>query len=98
MDIKALEADAKAMLDKAIAGLKAVQGFESVKHLEDAFPAAKHLAERLLSAVPIISELEEVADVLAAGYAFAQAIGLKPMDANDIAKADEKFHPGYSAD
>ena len=96
--IQQYEAAAKAFLDKAVAGLKALQGFETVQHVEDAFPAAKHLAERLLAAVPIVGEVENIADALTAAYAFAQLFGIKPEDANQMAADDAKFHPGMSAD
>ena len=87
--VKQFEADGKAFIDKAISGLKTLQGFESVQHIEDAFPAAKHLAERLLGAIPVIGQVEAIADAMVAAYAFAEAIGLKGMDANEMASHED---------
>ena len=83
--LKQYEEDGKAFFDKIIAGIKFVQANETAQLVEGAIPEVKALFERLAGFVPLVGEVEGIADTLVAVYTFAEAFGIKGMDANEMA-------------
>lgn len=98
MDLKALEQEAEGFLAKVTDGLKIAQSSAAVQKIADEFPAAKALLENAIGAVPVLGEIEAGAKALIALYTLGAAFGMKPMDANQMAEDEKKFHEGYSAD
>jgi len=100
--IKALEDEAKYVISHAVAAFNSLQGLKTVQEIEAAFPAAAKFAARISGLIPYLAEAEMAADILIqygpALFAFAHAAGIKPMDANQMAADESKFHPGYSQD
>lgn len=96
--LKSLESTAKGVLDHIVATFKTIESTATAQAIEAASPEIKKLAERALAAIPVIGQIEGAIEGLTAAYALAQALGLKPMDANEMAAQEAKFHEGYSAD
>ena len=102
LDVKKLEAEAFDVLNKIAAGIKRAQESPTVEAFIERFPAVGHVAEKVFAALPYVGTAEIAIDALITYgplfFAIASAIDVKPMDANQMAEDDTKFHAGFSAD
>ena len=91
----------KSFVDGLTADAKAVEdaiGGKLVTEVETHIPSLGPLLGEIAKVAGKVSGYGQIASWLLDGIQIAQAIGVQPMDANQMAKDDEKFHPGYSAD
>lgn len=74
----------KPYLDKAVAGLKAVQANPTIQQIEERFPAAAHLAARVIGVLPgaaeVINDIDLVARYGPLLLEFSEVAGIKPME------------------